>query len=89
MLALLFLGAAISLYGSLPKFEPVRAKDCVRPMWGTLASRENFVPLKTRAGVLSQCLTLPPPPDNYVEAENSESDGGLEEPVEEVEKKQQ
>merc|ERR1712194_49241 len=73
----LLAGSALSLYGSLPKFDPIRATDAIRPLWGFLHTRENFTPLQNRSAVfadifLEQSLIPSPPREKMAKSPSAD-----------------
>ncbi len=57
-------GAAVSLFGSIGRFEPIRVPDAPKPSWESLHTRNDFVLFHNRASSLAdfieEAVVLPP-----------------------------
>ncbi|CAD7937249.1 unnamed protein product [Amoebophrya sp. A25] len=64
VVAEIIIGALISLFGSIGRFEPIRVPDAPKPSWDTLHTRHDFILFKGRStslcGFIEDRMQLPP-----------------------------
>ncbi|CAD7942167.1 unnamed protein product [Amoebophrya sp. A120] len=79
VVAWIFLGALLSLFGSIGRFEPIRVSDAPKPTWDAQHIRNDFIMYQSRAPALCAFIeektALPP---NVAHASATGGDAGEE-----------